>query len=60
MTPEVLMLTVEYRHFQCVDDSPDRINNPSCKQPEECRPGHIIQDLCKGQHAGPSHSDIKY
>ena len=56
---EIFMFVIEDGHFQCIDDSSDCIDNPSCKEPEESGSGHVIQDLRECQYAGPSHSDVQ-
>lgn len=60
MGTEVFMFCIKDRHFQCVDDATDGIDNASCQQPSECRFGQCVKDLGECQHTQPSHADVDH
>ena len=60
MGAEIFMLCIENRHFQCIDNTADRIDDASCEKPSESRFGQCVKDLGECQHTQPSHADVDY
>lgn len=60
MGAEIFMLCIENRHFQCIDNTADRIDNASCEKPSESRFGQCVKDLGECQHTQPSHADVDH
>ena len=60
MGAEIFMLCIENRHFQCIDNTADRIDNASCEKPSERRSGQCMKDLGECQHTQPSHADVDH
>lgn len=51
---------IEERKFQCVDNSPNGIDNSSCNKPEESCSWKRCDQRRHGQDAEPSHGDIDH
>ena len=60
MGAEIFMLCIENRHFQCIDNTADRVDNASCEKPSERRSGQCMKDLGKCQHTQPPHADVDH
>lgn len=56
---EVLVLSVEDRKFQCVDDAADRVDDTTGQEPSECGRGQSVEQLADCKDADPTHSDIQ-
>ena len=60
MGTEVFMFRIENRHFQCIDNTADCIDDASCEKPSESRFGQCVKDLGECQHTQPPHADVDY
>lgn len=56
---EVFMFAVKDRKLQRVDHTAYGVNDPSGEEPSERCRGHVVQNLCECQNAGPAHPDIE-
>ncbi len=56
---EVLVLSVEDRKFQCVDDAADRVDDTTGQEPSECGRSQSVEQLADCKDADPTHSDIQ-
>ena len=59
MASEVLVLSVEDRKFQCVDNTADGVNNTACQEPAESGGGQRVEEFTDSKDADPAHSDIE-
>ena len=60
MRSEILMLCIEDRQLQCVDDTSDGIDDAAGQKPAEPCTGQVVEDRDEGQNTEPSHSDVDY
>ena len=56
---EVLVLSIEDRKFQCVDDAADRVDDTTGQEPSDCGRGLSVEQLAYCKDADPPHSDIQ-
>ena len=58
MRSKVFVSGIKQRNFQCINDTTDRVNDSSGKQPPEGRFGQSVENLGKCQNTQPAHSNI--